>query len=69
MKRFWGLRGSKLSLAIWMEACFGVVIFGYNQGSAGGVLSNDAFNARFPQIDTVHTEGAQKSQNARIQGG
>ena len=68
MTKYWGLSGSKLSLAIWVEACFGVMIFGYNQSSAGGVLGDDTFNAQFPRMDTVNTSGATKEQNARIQG-
>lgn len=44
-QRFLGLRGSKLHLAIWIEACFGIMTFGYNQGAAGAVLTNVAFNS------------------------
>jgi hypothetical protein len=68
MARFWGLRGSKLSLTIWAEACFCVMIFGYNQASAGGVLADASFNRQFPQMDTLDTSGAQKQHNSKIQG-
>jgi hypothetical protein len=68
MARFWGLRGSKLHLAIWIEACFGVMIFGYNQASAGGVLSDATFNLQFPQMNTISTTGAVQQHNATIQG-
>ena len=68
MARFWGLRGSKLSLTIWAEACLGVMIFGYNQASAGGVLADVTFNQQFPQMNTLDTVGAQKQHNSRIQG-
>lgn len=68
MAPFFGLRGSKLNLAIWVEACFGVMIFGYNQASAGGVLAQPTFNTKFPEMDTISTTGATQKQNARIQG-
>ncbi|KAJ5675153.1 uncharacterized protein N7477_005087 [Penicillium maclennaniae] len=68
MPRFFGLRGSKLHLAIWMEACFAVVIFGYNQASAGGVLGDPTFNLQFPQLNTISTSGSLQKYNARIQG-
>lgn len=68
MTRSGALRGSRLSLAIWTEACFGVMIFGYNQASAGGVLGDDVFNHQFPRMDTLHTEGAEKAEHAKIQG-
>lgn len=68
MARFWGLRGSKLALAIWAEACVGVMIFGYNQASAGGVLADASFNHQFPEMNTLDTVGSQKQHNSRIQG-
>lgn len=68
MAPFFGLRGSKLHLAIWVEACFGVMIFGYNQASAGGVLADTTFNLQFPRMDTISTTGSQQKENARIQG-
>ena len=51
-----------------MEACFGVMIFGYNQSAAGGVLSDSTFNLQFPRMDTLFTTGALKKENSRIQG-
>ncbi len=68
MTRFWGLRGSKLNAAIWGEACFAVIIFGYNQSAAGGVLGDAIFAERFPALDTLNTTGAQKRHNSTIQG-
>ena len=55
-------------MAIWAEAFFSVMIFGFNQSAAGGVLSFDTFNKQFPRIDTLNTEGSLKAENARIQG-
>lgn len=68
MAPFLGLKGRWLHAAVWMEACFGVVIFGYNQAAAGGVLTTPSFNAQFPQIDTLNTTGEQKHYNSTIQG-
>ncbi|KAJ5946509.1 hypothetical protein N7454_003348 [Penicillium verhagenii] len=68
MAPFWGLRGSRLHLAIWIEACFCVMIFGYNQSSAGGVLSDSTFNLQFPRMDTLSTTGSLQKENSRIQG-
>lgn len=68
MARFWGLQGSKLHLAIWAEAWIGVMIFGYNQASAGGVLADFTFNEQFPRMDTLTTTGSLQSYNAKIQG-
>ena len=67
-QRFWGLRGSKLRALIWGEACVGVMIFGYNQGSAGSVLGDYTFERQFPRMDTLDTQGTQKEDNATILG-
>lgn len=68
MQRFWGHRGSKLRLAIWIETGFGVTTFGYNMGAAGAVLNNSAFYGQFPQMNTSTTVGIQKQHNSTIQG-
>ncbi|KAJ6006236.1 hypothetical protein N7451_004180 [Penicillium sp. IBT 35674x] len=68
MAPFWGLRGSRLHFAIWVEACFCVMIFGYNQSSAGGVLSDSTFNLQFPRMNTLSTTGSLQKENSRIQG-
>lgn len=68
MKRYLGLTGSKLNAAIWGVSCFAVMIFGYNQAAAGGVLTTLAFNEEFPKMDTLNTTGAQKHHNSLIQG-
>ena len=68
MQHYWGLRGSKLNAAIWGVACFCIMIFGYNQAVAGGVLTTESFQSQFPQMDTIHTTGAQQKYNSTIQG-
>ena len=42
--------------------------FGYNNGCAGELLSLPAWVATFPRIDTVHTKGAEATDNSRVQG-
>ena len=65
---FWGLRGSKLQAVIWAEACINVMIFGYNQVSAGSVLNDYTFENQFPTIDALNAEGNKKKNNATILG-
>ena len=47
---------------------FAIMIFGYNQAVAGGVLALESFNRQFPQMDTVDTTGHTQSHNSTIQG-
>jgi len=66
---FVGLSGSALSLAqILVVVCPAFILFGYNQSGIGGLLSLQDWTSTFPEIDTTHTKGAQKSHNATIQG-
>ena len=53
MQRYWGLKGSGLNAAIWGLSCFCIMIFGYNQAVAGGVLTTKSFQAQFPEINTI----------------
>jgi hypothetical protein len=68
MGRYWGLRGKKLSAAIWTVSMFAIMIFGFNQAVAGGLLALESFNREFPQMDTVDTTGHTQSHNSTIQG-
>lgn len=43
------------------------VLFGYNQSGLGGLLSIESWVETFPEIDTIHTKGAQKSTNSTVQ--
>lgn len=64
-----GLCGSALNLAqLLLIVCPAFILFGYNQSNLGGLVSVTDFTNHFPRIDTVHTEGEQKSSNATIQG-
>ncbi|KAE8130943.1 L-Aspartase-like protein [Aspergillus pseudotamarii] len=51
-----------------LVVCPAFILFGYNQSNLGGLVSVTDFTNHFPRIDTVHTEGKQKSANATIQG-
>jgi len=62
------LRGKSLSLVIGLVGAVGFVLQGYDQAVANGLLTLGSFIAVFPQIDTVHTTGSQKSHNSTIQG-
>ncbi|KIM95830.1 hypothetical protein OIDMADRAFT_45121 [Oidiodendron maius Zn] len=67
--RFFELRGTRLKIA--MMLCViapSFVLFGYNNGSTGGIATLQSFVHQFPSIDTVNTKGAQKAQNARVKG-
>jgi hypothetical protein len=69
MKRFWGLRGSRLNIAtILMVVCPAYLCYGYNQAVTGGVLTLESFVKVFPQLDTINTTGAQNKYNENIQG-
>ncbi|CCU76528.1 MFS sugar transporter [Blumeria hordei DH14] len=62
-------RGVQLSLAqIVLVVAPGFILYGYNQSSIGGLLSLPSWTETFPEIDTTHTQGATKSQNATLQG-
>ncbi|KAJ9618055.1 hypothetical protein H2204_013204 [Knufia peltigerae] len=63
------LRGQTLArLRIALVVVPSSLLFGYNQSNIGGVLAFKSFTETFPQIDTVHVEGHEKVERARIQG-
>jgi hypothetical protein len=62
------LRGRPLSFVIGVVCALGFMLQGYDQAVANGLLTLDSFVSTFPQIDTLHTTGAQKSHNSTIQG-
>lgn len=57
------LRGKTMRIAIWTEACFGVMIFGYDQAAAGGVVGSPDF-LEFPKMNEPTIEG-ESSGNAQ----
>ncbi|CEJ57385.1 hypothetical protein PMG11_06079 [Penicillium brasilianum] len=68
-KPFFGLQGNALlRAAVMLVVCPTFTCYGYNMSVAGGLLTLSAFNKQFPQMDTINTTGAQKSENSQIQG-
>ena len=51
--RFLGLRGFKLNLAVGIIASLDFLLFGYDQGVMGGLLTLPSFYNVFPEIDTT----------------
>ncbi|CZT21156.1 probable transporter (major facilitator superfamily) [Ramularia collo-cygni] len=51
--KFYGLRGSKLNFAITFIAGMDFLLFGYDQGVMGGLLTLPSFVRVFPEIDTT----------------
>ncbi|KAJ7795694.1 putative MFS sugar transporter [Mycena olivaceomarginata] len=69
MQQYFGLRGKALSNAlVWAVIMPAYLLFGYDNGVAGGLLDLPAWVELFPEIDTVNTTGAQKKHNSHIQG-
>ncbi|KAH8693248.1 putative sugar transporter [Talaromyces proteolyticus] len=62
------LRGRALSFVIGVVCALGFTLQGYDQAVANGLLTLDTFVKTFPEIDTIHTTGAQKEHNSTIQG-
>jgi len=72
-KRFLGLNGTRLQIAIGFLAGMDFLLFGYDQGVTGGLLTLDSFVKYFPEINTLesYTEGwssAAKSNQSTRQG-
>ncbi|CAK7224177.1 hypothetical protein SBRCBS47491_005460 [Sporothrix bragantina] len=51
--KYLGLRGRKLNIAIAAVAGVDMLLFGFDQGVVGGVLTLDSFTATFPEICTT----------------
>jgi sugar porter (SP) family MFS transporter len=68
-KTYFGLMGRALSaLQIALIVAPSFVLFGYNQSGIGGLLSEEDWVRTFPEIDTVHASGDEKSRKSTIQG-
>lgn len=57
------LKGKTLSTLIRLACGIAFILFGYEQGVMGGVITGSAFTAQFPSIDTTSSNG-----NAQLQG-
>lgn len=68
MAKYLGFRGKALAAAqIWILIMPAYILFGFNNGVAGGLLSMPSFVKQFPRIDTANTTGDLKTHNSRIQ--
>lgn len=61
--------GTQLQIAL-VALCVApsYILFGYNQAVLGSLLSLQSWVSVFPDMDTINTSGAQKSQNSTNQG-
>ncbi|KAK3673630.1 hypothetical protein LTR78_006535 [Recurvomyces mirabilis] len=68
MGNFYGLRGTRLNIAIAVIAGTDFALFGYDQGVMGGLLTLKSFLKYFPQIDVASRTGAAASRASNVQG-
>lgn len=66
-KKFYGLTGTKLNIAIAVVAGTDFALFGYDQGVMGGLLTLPSFTRYFPEIDTINPPNGDASHTATIQ--
>ncbi|KAJ5987752.1 hypothetical protein N7481_002962 [Penicillium waksmanii] len=60
-----GLRGLRLKVAMVVLVVMpSFMLFGYNNGSSGGITDLESFVKQFPSLDTVNVAGTAKSQNS-----
>lgn len=67
MPRYFGLRGTKLNIAIGVIAGLDFLLFGYDQGVMGGLLTLPSFLHTFPEIDIDAAPAGRKSHVSTIQ--
>lgn len=70
--KYIGLRGSALQVAIGVIAGMDFLLFGYDQGVTGGLLTLESFNEVFPTIatsgkyyDSIQDPAEQNAQSTR----
>ncbi|KAF3000951.1 hypothetical protein E8E13_009067 [Curvularia kusanoi] len=66
-KKFYGLTGTKLNIAIAVVAGTDFALFGYDQGVMGGLLTLESFVRYFPEINTLRPPNGDASHTATIQ--
>lgn len=62
---YFGLRGTQLQIAVGVLAGLDFLLFGYDQGVTGGLLTLESFRSTFPQIDQYKDGLTKEEQNAR----
>ncbi|KAK3660544.1 hypothetical protein LTR22_007985 [Elasticomyces elasticus] len=68
MGNFYGLRGTKLNIAIAVIAGTDFALFGYDQGVLGGLLTLESFLKYFPEIDTQNPPDGNHGKASNVQG-
>lgn len=69
MGKFYGLKGTRLNVAIAVIAGIDFALFGYDQGVMGGLLTLPSFTTLFPEINTVTPPpGWSSSRASNVQG-
>ncbi|KAK5731801.1 hypothetical protein LTR17_011013 [Elasticomyces elasticus] len=68
MGNFYGLRGTKLNIAIAVIAGTDFALFGYDQGVLGGLLTLESFLKYFPEIDTQNPPDGNYGKASNVQG-
>ena len=69
-KNYFSLRGTHLQIAVGVLAGLDFLLFGYDQGVTGGLLTLQSFRSVFPEIDQ-YAEGlsdAEKSNRSTYEG-
>ncbi|KAL9066973.1 MAG: hypothetical protein Q9161_007217 [Pseudevernia consocians] len=73
--RHFGLKGTRLNVAVGVLAGVDFFLFGYDQGVMGGLLTLASFVGTFPEIDTTtatetaqHLNASQQTHRSTIQG-
>ncbi|OAA58926.1 Sugar/inositol transporter [Niveomyces insectorum RCEF 264] len=68
-KQYLGLRGRKLQMAMLiLVVAPSFILFGYNNGSTGGISGLPSFIAQFPQYNTDTGSPSKNAFNARVKG-
>ncbi|KAK6439446.1 hypothetical protein LTR95_004353 [Oleoguttula sp. CCFEE 5521] len=67
-KRFYGLTGTRLNIAIAVIAGTDFALFGYDQGVLGGLLTLPSFLHYFPEIDIYSKPKAEQGTASNVQG-
>jgi hypothetical protein len=65
-RSYLGLRGTKLNIAVGVIAGLDFLLFGYDQGVMGGLLTLDSFIKTFPQLDTSSETYNNMSPSAQL---
>lgn len=67
-KRYFGLRGTRLNVAVGVLAGLDFLLFGYDQGVMGGLLTLPSFLRTFPEMDVNAAPPNRRSHVSTIQG-